>query len=74
MRLQFICHGEDNNIHPYYVKERKAITELKNNSEITIKKADKGTFTVIMHKQEKAKKGHVLLDDRTTTHPSQNQW
>ena len=103
MRLQFIFHGEDNNIHPFYVKsnweppvqksvalesyleeikiqlaqipitkpkhnlplnERKAITELKNNSEINIKKADKGTTTVIMHKQEKANEGQVLLDDR----------
>ena len=90
MRLQFIYHGEDNNIHPFYVKsnweppvqksvalesyleeiktqlaqipitkpehnlplnERKAITELKNNSEINIKRADKGTTTVIMYKQ-----------------------
>lgn len=103
MRLQFIYHGEDSNIHPFYVKsngelpvqksvalesyleeikiqleqipitkpkhnlslnERKAITELKNNSEINIKWADKGTTTVIMHKQEKAKEGQVLLDDR----------
>ena len=103
MRLQFIFHGEDNNIHPFYVKsnweppvqksvalesyleeikiqlaqipitkpkhnlplnERKTITELKNNSEINTKKADKGTTTVIMHKQEKANEGQVLLDDR----------
>ena len=108
MRLQFIYHGEDNNIHPFYVKsnwqppvqksvalesyleeiktqlaqipitkpkhnlplnERKAITELKNNSEINIKRADKDTTTVIMHKQEKAKEGQVLLDDRNNYTP-----
>lgn len=30
--------------------EHKALTELKNNTEIVIKKADKGTTTVIMNK------------------------
>lgn len=108
MRLQFIYHGEDNNIHPFYVKsnweppvqrsvalesyleevkiqlahipitkpkhnlplqERKAITELKNSSEINIKKADKGTSTVIMQKKEKAKEGQVLPDDRNNYTP-----
>ena len=91
MRLQYIYHGEDNNIHPFYVNsnweppvqqsvalesymyleeikiqlaqtpiskpkhnlplnERKAITELKNYSEINVKKTDKGTTIVIMNK------------------------
>ena len=88
MRLQFIYHGKDKNIHPFYVKsnweppvqqsvtlesyleeikiqlahtpitkaipnlplnERKVITELKNNYEINVKKADKGAATVIMN-------------------------
>ena len=90
MRLQFIYHGKDKNIHPFYVKsnweppveqsvtlesylkefkiqialtpitkaipnlplnERKVITELKHNSEINVKKADKGAATVIMNKK-----------------------
>ena len=90
MRLQFIYHGKDKNIHPFCVKsnweppvqqsvtlesyvkeikiqiahtpinkaipnlplnERKVITELKNNSEINVKKADKGAATVIMNKK-----------------------
>ena len=33
--------------------EGMAIRELKRNSEINIKKADKGTTTVIMNKQDK---------------------
>ena len=103
MRLQFIFHGENSDIHPIYVKsnwnppiqrsvalesypeeiktelahipitrpkhnlplnQRKAITELRNNTEINIKKADKGTTTVNMHKQDKTQEGQVQLDDR----------
>ena len=105
MRLQYIYHGEDNNIHPFYVNsnweppvqqsvalesymyleeikmqlaqtpitkpkhnlplnERKAIRELKNYSEINVKKADKGTTIVIMNKRDKTQKGQILLDDR----------
>ena len=102
MRLQFIYHGKDKNIHPFYVKsnweppiqqsvilesyleeieiqlahtpitkailnlplnERKAITGLKNKFEINVKKADKGTTTVIMNKLVKTQEGETLLDD-----------
>ena len=45
------------------LNERKAITELKNNSEINVKKADKGTTTVIMNKLDKTQEGQTLLDD-----------
>ena len=41
--------------------ERKAIKELKENSEINIKKADKGTTTVIMNKQDKITEGQIQL-------------
>ena len=44
------------------LNERKAITELKNNSEINVKKADKGTTTVIMNKLDKTQEGQTLLD------------
>ena len=42
--------------------ERKAIRELKENSEINIKKADKGTTTVIMNKTDKIKEGMTLIE------------
>ncbi|XP_067016780.1 uncharacterized protein [Acropora muricata] len=48
---------------PY--NERMAIRELKGNSEINIKKADKGTTTVIMNKQDKIREGQEQLDNRT---------
>ena len=105
MRLQYLYHGEDDNIHPLYVNsnweppvqqsvalesymyleeikmqlaetpitkpkhnlplnERKAITKLKDYSEINVKKADKGTAIVITNKRDKTQKGQILLDDR----------
>ena len=42
--------------------ERKAIRQLKENSEINIKKADKGTTTVIMNKTDKIKEGMTLIE------------
>jgi len=45
-------------------KERKAIRELKTNSEKNIKKADKGSTTVIMNKKDKIEEGQVQLDDK----------
>ena len=50
---------------PY--NERMAIRELKRNSrsEINIKKADKGTTTVVMNKQHKIREGQEQLDNRT---------
>ena len=42
--------------------ERKAIRQLKENSEINIKKADKGTTTVIMNKIDKIKEGMTLIE------------
>ena len=49
--------------------ERKAIRELRTNSEINIKKADKGTKTVIMNKQDKIQEGLIQLDDRNNYVP-----
>ena len=45
-------------------KERKAIRELKTNSEKNIKKADKGSTTFIMNKKDKIEEGQVQLDDK----------
>ena len=50
-------------------KERKALRELRSNSEIIIKKADKGTTTVIMNKADKIQEGQVQLDDRKNYMP-----
>ena len=102
MWLQFIYHGKDKNVHPFYVKsnweppvqqsvtlesyleeikiqlahtpitkaipnlplnERKAMTQLKNNSEINVTKADKGTTTVIINTLNKTQEGQTLLDN-----------
>lgn len=50
-------------------KERAALRELRSNSEIIIKKADKGTTTVIMNKTDKIQEGQVQLDDRKNYMP-----
>jgi len=43
--------------------EIKAIKELKNNPDVNIKKADKGSTTVIMNKQDKIVEGQIQLND-----------
>ena len=55
--------------HNLPLNERKAITKLKNYSEINVKKADKGTTIVIMNKRDKTQKGQILLDDRNNYTP-----
>ena len=50
-------------------KERKAPRELRSNSEIIIKRTDKGTATVIMNKTDKIQEGQVQLDDRKNYMP-----
>ena len=44
--------------------EVKALKEFKNNPVINLKKADKGTTTVIMKKAEKIYEANVELDNR----------
>ena len=43
--------------------ERKALKKLKTNIKINLKKADKGTTTVIMNKEDKIKEGQIQLDN-----------
>ena len=43
--------------------ERKAISTLKRNSQINLKKADKGTTTVIMDTAQKIQEGSQQLSD-----------
>ena len=45
-------------------RERQAIKELEQDTNINIKKADKGTTTFIMNKEDKIREGQVLLDKR----------
>ena len=52
---------------PY--QERIALKDLKSNTEIVIKKADKGSTTVIMNKQDKITEGQTQLDDRKNYMP-----
>lgn len=49
--------------------ERKALQELKQNNNINVKKADKGTTTVIMNKQDKIWEGQILLDEKENYKP-----
>ena len=43
--------------------ERKALRELSRDKSIILKKADKGSTTVIMSREDKINEGQVLLDD-----------
>ena len=52
---------------PY--KERCALKDLTRNKNIVLKKANNGTTTVIMKRQDKLKDGQSLLDDRNNHRP-----
>ena len=49
-----------NNLSP---AERKALKDLKNNTEINIRKADKGTSSVFMSLTDKINEGQIQLDN-----------
>ena len=51
------------------INERQALKELKQNNNIIVKKADKGTTTVIMNKQDKIQEGQNLLDEKDNYKP-----
>ena len=51
--------------------EYKALTELKKNANIVLKKADKGTTTVIMNKCDKIQEAQIQLDNREHYKPLQ---
>ena len=64
--------AEIKTIKPEYNLSRnefRAIAELKHNSALNLKKADKGTTTVIMNKTDKIKEAQVLLDNREHYNP-----
>ena len=49
--------------------ERQALQELKQNNNINVKKADKGTTTVFMNKQDKIREAQILLDEKENYKP-----
>jgi len=50
-------------------QERKAIKELRSNSDIVTKKADKGTTTVIVNTSDKTQEGQVSPDGKNNQTP-----
>ena len=52
--------------------ERKALKELSRDKNIVIKKADKGTTTVIMNRTDKLNEGQVQIDDIHNYRPLDN--
>ena len=55
-----------NNLPP---GEQRALKDLINNKEIILKKADKGTTTVVMNRENKINEGQIQLDDRNNYQP-----
>lgn len=52
--------------------ERQALKDLIHNKEIILKKADKGTTTVIMNRKDKINEGQVQLNERNNYQPLDN--
>ena len=108
MRLKYMFHGQNREIHPFYVKsdweppvqpsvalesyleevtlllteihitkpkhnlsrnEQKALNELKQNHNINLKKADKGSTTVVVNKPDKIREGQTQIDDENNYSP-----
>ena len=50
-------------------KEHEALTELKQNKDINLEKADKWSTTVVMNKTEKMREGQIQIDDKHNYRP-----
>ena len=50
-------------------REQLAIKQLKQNPDINIKRADKGSSIVVLNKEDKIKEGQIQLDDRENYKP-----
>ena len=50
-------------------KEHEALTELKQNTDINLKKADKGSTTVVMNKTDKIREGQIQIEDKHNYRP-----
>ena len=60
-----------NNLPP---AEREALKALKDDEQINLKKADKGTNTVVMSKEDKLNETQIQLNVRDSTGLSSHQW
>ena len=60
-----VCRPKDNLPH----RESREPKDLTRNKNIVLKKANKGTATVIMNRQDKIKERQSLLDDRNNYRP-----
>ena len=60
-----------NNLLP---AEREFLNALKHNNEINIKKADKGTTTVVINAQDKRQEGQIQLDNMNDYSPLETLW
>ena len=49
--------------------EHEALTELKQNTDINLKKADKGSIKVVMNKTDKIREGQIQIDDKHNYRP-----
>ena len=50
-------------------KERKALNELKQSTDRNLKKADKGSTTVVMNKSDQIREGQIQIDDQQNYTP-----
>ena len=50
-------------------KKHEALTGLKQNTDINLKKADKGSTTVVMNKTDKIREGQIQIDDKHNYRP-----
>ena len=101
MRLKYVFHEKNRELHPFYVKsdwnppvqpsvalesylkevksqlaknnlsckEHEALTELKQNTDINLKKADKGSTTVVRNKTDEIREGQIQMDDKHNHRP-----
>ena len=58
--------------HNLAYNEHKAVKELQKNTAINLKRADKGSTTVILDKQDKIQEAQVQLDNRDHYRPLEN--
>ena len=58
--------------HNLSYNEHKAVKELQKNTAINLKRADKGSTTVILDKQDKIQEAQVQLDNRDHYRPLEN--
>ena len=69
-RANIPINGPKDNLSP---GERRALHNLLGDKTIIVKKADKGTITVIMSREQKIKEGQILFNDLYNCRPLEKQ-